>query len=135
MGTLPKLAPPPDGLTRVCAYSVATALAWIGHDCSGGCPAEAVRLPASVWFVRTPGVNALHWATTPVVVDLSPRDGSAMPAQTPDAVRAMLRRVNDCVRSEHICVRERVSGDHCHAVDATVTDPRVCAPLYLRAEP
>ncbi len=133
MKILPQLAPP-VGMTRVCAFSVATALAWIGHDCSGGCPTEAATVPASVWFVRTPAVTARSWATTLVVVDLSPRDGLGVPTQTPEVVRAMLRRVNDCTRPEHIRVRERVSGDHSHAVDATNTDPRVGAPLYLRAE-
>ncbi len=100
------------GMTRVCAFSVATALAWIGHDFRGTCPAETTTQPASVWFVRTPGVNAPRWVTTLVVIDFSPRDRSAAPAQSPAPVRAMLRRVNDCTQSEHIRVRERVSGDH-----------------------
>lgn len=134
MTSLPQFAPPSEGMTRVCAFSVATVLAWIGHDCRGGCPTEAATVPASVWFVRTSGVHTTTWATTLVVVDLSPRPGSSVPAQTPDAVRATLRRVDDCTRSERIRVREQVSDDHSHAVDTSATDPRVFAPLYLRAE-
>ncbi len=130
MITLPQLVPPPDGMTRVCAFSVATALAWVGHDCHGGCPAETKTMSASVWFIRTPGVNARSWATTLVVMELSPRGGRAAPVQTPDSVRTMLRRVNDCTRSEHIRVQEWVKSDHPQTVTA---DSRIGAPLYSPA--
>jgi hypothetical protein len=101
----------PRRATRASVFTVATALAWLGHDCDGLCPALALCSPAELWFV----------------VDVG--DDSARAAE----VRALLCEVNRCIGRRDIQVRERVPTVQSGAV---VTRPSIeaipDAALYLR---
>ncbi len=92
-------------MTRVCAFTLATALAWVGHDCTGGCPDPARLLRADVWFIRRPRTRHVR-ATTLVVVDFF--EGLSHTTPLPD--HAMLRQVNHCTRPDNVVVRQRVGG-------------------------
>jgi hypothetical protein len=96
-------------MERVCAFTLSTALAWVGHVCTGTCPPQASTLLASVWFVRRYPDRA--WANTLVVVEL--RD--ELPATH---LSALLHGVNRCTHSDHIRVRIRVDTDQGHALAA-----------------
>lgn len=96
---------PLTGYTRACAFSLATALLWLGHDCRDGC-AELARQPTrGVWFIRLSAALSSTWWGTLVVVDLGDCSWSAL------QIRNDLRQVNRCVAAERILVRERRTGD------------------------
>lgn len=89
------------GYTRACAFSLATALLWLGHECHDGCGA-LVRQPTSgVWFIRLSGTQSSMRSRTLVVVDLGDCSWSAL------QIRNDLREVNRCVAADRILVRER----------------------------
>lgn len=100
------IEPSPAGLTRACAFTLATALAWIGHVCKGGCPILITATPASVWHVRDQSRADHGRSDILVIVDLG--NQSAPPEQ----IRALLREVNRCTAGDHIRVYERADNDH-----------------------
>ncbi len=117
----------PQSPSPAVAFTLATALAWIGHDCTGGCPPLAMHIPASVWFVPRSSDAHQSWASTLVVVELGETDPAA--AQ----IRPLLRDVNRCTSRNHIQVRERAATDQGHALAALGVQPaRSSEPLYLR---
>lgn len=97
------LEPPPARMTRAYAFTLATALVWIGHDCTGGCPVQAKELPAAVWFVDDSAAAGGESNDTLVVV----RFGATPTPHSATRHSTLLRQVNDCVRGDHIHVRER----------------------------
>lgn len=120
------IEPSPAGLTRACAFTLATALAWIGHVCKGGCPSLITATPARVWHVRNQSSTDHAGADILVIVDLG--DHSVPPEQ----VRALLREVNRCTAGEHIRVYERADNDHAQPHISTRA-PQACGVLsYLR---
>lgn len=110
-------------LTRVCAFTVATALAWVGHECTGSCPPDVWRLPASVWFRRDPAVGGGGWNAALVVVELAQGRVHA-------DLGGVLQAVNRCTSPEHIVVCERARPDRDLPASRTVDDTR----LYLRVD-
>jgi hypothetical protein len=100
---------PTSGFTRSFAFSLATGLAWLGHDRPCDCPRMATELPARVWFMRLPLLpdgRPATWTGTLVVVELGKH---SWPARQ---VRGLLREVNHCTKHDNIRVRERNSTDH-----------------------
>ena len=98
----------PAGMERVCAFTLVTALAWLGHECPGDCPTLAATMRARTWFARRTSERDADVAgvmSTLVVVDLSSE------CSDPAAVRQMLRQVNACAGRDHIQVRERARID------------------------
>jgi hypothetical protein len=83
-------------------FTLGTALAWLGHECPGSCPVSGCDWRASAWFVQVPLAAGPTW--TLVDVDFLERPSSD------DEVAVMLREVNQCVKREHIRVRERSAG-------------------------
>ena len=88
------------GLERVCAFTLATALVWLGHDCAGGCPPLTLTLRARTWIDRT-ALRSATDSTTFVVFDLQDTVQRAV-------VSGMLREVNACTQPDHIRVQERI---------------------------
>ena len=85
--------------------TLAKALAWLGHDCPGGCPRVATEIGAGMHFLHLPGAQAPFWTHTVVVVD---------PYEVPWAATRLhgwLHDVNLCVRRDHIVVRTRAASD------------------------
>ena len=83
--------------------TLAKALAWLGHDCPGGCPHVATEIGAGMHFLHLPGAQAPFWTHTVVVVD---------PYEVPWAATRLhgwLHDVNLCVRRDHIVVRTRAA--------------------------
>jgi hypothetical protein len=118
----------PKGPTRPFAFTVSTALAWLGHDCAGGCPALATSTPASLWFVPQPSPRYLSRQQSLIVVD--PGDDPERAAE----VRALLREVNRCIGRSHIQVREQVTIDQQRTlVTRPDARPTSDAALYLRS--
>lgn len=118
-------ASPPS--TEVSAFTLATALAWLGHDCDGGCPATAMCIPAGVWFVRDSSPGRSWRQETLVVIDVG--DDPARAAR----LRALLGEINRCTRRNHIRVCERVPADQrAPLVIRPGTPPIAGAPVYLR---
>jgi hypothetical protein len=117
----------PRRATRASVFTVATALAWLGHDCDGLCPALAICSPAELWFVPHPSSRHPSRQQSLIVVDVG--DDSARAAE----VRALLCEVNRCIGRRDIQVRERVPTVQSGAV---VTRPSIeaipDAALYLR---
>jgi hypothetical protein len=93
-------SPSPIG-ERSLSFSLGTALAWLGHDCPGACPREATGRLAAVWFSHLPETLGKHAVLTLVEVDFGAAPWSALHG------RALLRRINACVRPDRISVRER----------------------------
>ena len=81
------------------AFTLGTALVWLGHDCPGDCPPDVSARPAEVWFVRANGTASHTWALTIVDVDFT--------ASPQDSRQDLLEQVNDCVRPDRIRVRHR----------------------------
>jgi hypothetical protein len=92
-------------LTRAPAFTLATALAWLGHDCVGGCPPELTGASASVWLLGSGRVGQGTGADVLVVV------GFGDCGLTPTVVDRLLLEVNRCALPDHIRVRERVKTD------------------------
>jgi hypothetical protein len=112
--------------TRTPAFTVATALAWLGHDCDGGCPPLAICTPASLWFVRNQSASYVCPEGTLIVVEIG--DDPARATQ----VRGLISEVNHCTRN-HVQVRERVSSGHGRSfVARSDVPPLTGTPLYLR---
>ncbi|CAN5594808.1 hypothetical protein BH10ACT8_BH10ACT8_08330 [soil metagenome] len=97
--------PPPEGMTRVLAFTVATAMAWLGHECTGGCPAAAAELRACVWYERRFALQNHCPASTVAVVDLCHQRAGSEQTQT------LLSQVDRCARRDGIAVRERLPRD------------------------
>lgn len=79
-------------------FTLASALRWLGHECSNSCYATQLGLlPASMWFVwadrHCPG-SPLH---TVIVVD--PGDSGL----SHDELSAHLAAIDDCLRREADC--------------------------------
>lgn len=80
------------------SFTLSTALAWLGHDCPGDCPALTATCPAEIWFTRR-GDTRDAWASAIVDVDFTAApDGHG---------RDLLGEINDCVRPDRIRVRDR----------------------------
>jgi hypothetical protein len=98
------------------AFTLASALCWLGHECPSRCAARAGDLNATVWFIRR---RETVWPTphgTLVVVDLT---------DSREPVAHIRRRVRDiaaCTRADGILVRERRTDDNGGAL-ATVIRP------------
>lgn len=90
----------PEGLERVCAFTLATALVWLGHDCAGGCPPLILTLHARTWIDR-PTPRPAGDSTTLAIVEFDDTLQRAV-------VTGMLRAVNACTYTDHIRVQERV---------------------------
>ena len=117
----------PQRSTRASVFTVATALAWLGHDCDGLCPAAAICSPADLWFVPHPSPRHPTRHRSLIVVDVGDD-----PARAAD-IRALLREVNRCIGRSHIHVRERVPADQQHALMTRLDMlSRPAAGLYLR---
>ena len=85
--------------------TLAKALAWLGHDCPGGCPRGATEMSTRMHFLHLPGTEPPFRTHTVVVVD---------PYEIPSAathLHGWLHDVNQCVRRDHIVVRTRVASD------------------------
>lgn len=92
---------PTSDLDRSPSFTLGTALVLLGHDCRGRCPDAAVSHRARVWFQHlAPGPHRT-WTTT--LVDVEFLGG---PPSDPRR-HGLLGEVNDCVRVDHIRVRER----------------------------
>ena len=85
--------------------TLAKALAWLGHDCPGGCPRGATEMSTRMRFLHLPGAGPPFWPHTVVVVD-----PSEIPS-TATHLHGWLHDVNHCVRRDHIIVRTRVASD------------------------
>ena len=86
------------------AFTVASALRWLGHECPSRCAAWAGDLHATVWFIRR---RETVWPTphgTLVIVDLT---GSREPVAH---IRRRIRDIAACTRADGILVRERRAG-------------------------
>jgi hypothetical protein len=125
---MPHTVTAPRGSPQPFAFTVATALAWLGHDCAGGCPALATSTPASLWFVPQPSRRYVSRQQSLIVVD--PGDDPGRAAE----VRALLCEVNRCIGRGHIEVREQVTTDQQRTL-VTRPDARSTpdAALYLRS--
>ncbi len=97
------LESPPEGMTRVLAFTLGTSLCWLGHVCQGQCPPQAATLQASVWFVE----QAATTAGDDVNVLVAVRFGSNLTGGTSDAENGLIDRVNRCAQRDHIRVYER----------------------------
>lgn len=95
------LVPGPVSSERVAAFTLRTALAWVGHVCTGRCPLSTVSMPAQAWVVRQ--IDSEHPTTRPhgveciVLVDFGGVDTSI-------EAGARLVEVNACTAADHITV-------------------------------
>lgn len=89
-----------QGIQRVTAFTLGTALAWIGHDCFGGCPRQTFQLRADIWHLAAPPAPGPNPIFDLVLV----RFTETSPATPP--LHALLRRVNHCTWKNRIRVRE-----------------------------
>jgi hypothetical protein len=96
---------PTDIFTRSFAFTLATGLAWLGHDRPCDCPRMATEHPARVWFKHLPPSTRVGSAHTLVVVDLAEHQWPA------SRVRGLLGEVNHCTGRDQIRVRERKLTD------------------------
>lgn len=124
----PDLEDPPEGMTRVLAFTLSTAMLWLGHTCRGGCPPEICTLRASVWSVEQAATIANEGITTLVVV----RFGSVLRAADSATHRSVLNRVNRCARRDHILVRECSASDWKRGSAQPVGKAQLCVPLPMR---
>jgi len=93
----------PTDLTRSYSATLAEALAWLGHDCPGGCPRGATEMSSRMRFLHLPGAEPPFRTHTVVVVD---------PEEVPwtaTQLHGWLHDVNHCVRRDHIVVRTRAA--------------------------
>lgn len=97
---------PPLGMTRALAFTLATAMVWLDHDCQGGCPPQAATLTASVWYAKHPATTGDDEINTTVVVRF--RSSFSASSSAPEA--GLLERVNSCARGDGIRVQERRSA-------------------------
>ena len=86
--------------------TLANALAWLGHDCPGGCPRGATEASTRMHFLHLPGAVPPFWPHTVVVVD-----PDEIPSAATHLLHGWLHDVNHCVRRDHIVVRTRVASD------------------------
>jgi hypothetical protein len=85
------------------AFTLATALGWLGHQCVSHCSSSLDDLPASIWFVRRRSpAQPRH---TIIVVDLTNVGGSV--AWT----RRRVHDINRCTRGDSIHVFGRRMAD------------------------
>jgi hypothetical protein len=89
---------------RSLSFTLGTALAWLGHECPGTCPREAIGHRAAVWFTHLPETLDPHSRLTLVEVDFGVAPWSGLRR------KSMLREINHCVRPDRISVRERVGA-------------------------
>lgn len=98
------LVPGPVDSERVAAFTLRTALAWLGHACAGYCPSAAASIPAQTWVVRSlPGLAPrgavpLSETETLVLVDFGSVDQGSV------CIASLLRAVNRCTAPDHIRV-------------------------------
>lgn len=98
-----RLKPPPEGMTRVLAFTLATAMAWLGHVCHGECPAQAETLKVGVWFAEQAATTADDGINVVVIAGF----GSELRAGTSVVEKGLVEQVNHCVQRDHIRVYER----------------------------
>jgi hypothetical protein len=96
----------PAPSARTVTFTVASALAWAGHDCDSRCPAATMQMPASLWFVPRASTGKPAWSITLVVIDIA---GNATRARE---IRALLREINHCTNRDGIQIRERTDTAH-----------------------
>lgn len=103
------LVPGPVDSERVAAFTLRTALAWLGHICAGRCPSATASIPAQTWVVRTIdgrriyGVPPSHEDSclqmeTLVLVDFGSLDPGSV------FVVDLFESVNRCTAPDHIRV-------------------------------
>jgi hypothetical protein len=88
------------------AFTLGSALRWLGHDCTNHCSDAIDGLTASVWFLR----RGPHLLVLPLetLVLLDPTDTGKALAH----VRRMIYEVDCCTRDEAIHVRCRREGEN-----------------------
>ncbi|WP_375503491.1 hypothetical protein [uncultured Jatrophihabitans sp.] len=112
--TLHAALPAGEDINRSPSFTLGTALVWLGHTCSGQCPPAVLDSRADVWFQRLPDRATGLWTTTLVDVEFETR--SLLDGQRRD----ITRRINHCVRADHIRVRERTAVERATFVAALV---------------
>lgn len=94
----------PRGVIRVAAFTLGTALAWLGHDCFGGCPRQVAQLRADTWHLpHGLQMDRASDARNPfslVLVHFLDTSTTSAPHHS------LLRKVNHCTWPNRIRVRE-----------------------------
>jgi hypothetical protein len=100
------------------AFTLASALRWLGHECVQRCSSSLDDLPATIWFPHPRNVGTTRGA----IVLVDPTDRRASVARLP----RLISDINFCTRTERIHVRGRRMADIGNAVRPV---PRETAPL------
>lgn len=90
------------------AFTLASALRWLGHECVQRCSSSLDDLPATIWFPHPRNVGTPRG----VIVLVDPTDRLESVAQLP----RLIRDINFCTRTERIHVRGRQMADIGNAV-------------------
>lgn len=92
------LVPGPVDAERVAAFTLQTALAWLGHACRGVCPPAVSVIPAQTWVVRPIDHDSSSRTETLVLLEFGPTSPLSASAAS------LLVEVNLCTAVDHLRV-------------------------------
>ena len=112
---------------RLPAFTLATALMWLGHECRGACPRQVRDERASAWLIRSPESGWPGGVTS--LVDVEFTDPTWLAARDLD----LMCEINECTCTDHIVVRDAtaLSAFHplCGGYCATTFESHARAPV------